>query len=397
VSQGRAASEPPPPAPAHRGILVGFALATLGLHLAVLTRYGWFRDELYYVVCARRLAWGYVDHPPLSIALLALVRLLYGESLAALRMVPALAGVATVALTGLLAARLGGGRFAQALACCTALLAPVLLGITRFYSMNAFDLLFWTLAALVMVGIVRQGSPRQWVGLGVVLGLGLLNKISVLWLGAGLAAALALTRERRWLLTPWPYVAALVAAALFLPHLLWQVAHGWPTLEFMRNATGRKMIEVSVVDFWTRQLMSAGPANALVWLPGLGFALFARAARAWRLLAIVYLTAAGILMLGGSSRASYLAVAYPMLLALGGVAWESFTAGRVGLRPALLAIVVLLGLVPIPFALPVLPVEGFIRYQAALGMTPETEERHAMGPLPSTTPTCSGGRSWWRR
>jgi len=389
-------SELPPPGPRHTRMLLAFAVAKIALHLTAITRYGYFRDELYYLASTEHLAWGYVEHPPLSIALLALVRAAFGDSLIALRAVPALAGATTVVLTGLIARQLGGGRFAQGLACLSALLSPVFLGTDHSYSMNSLDLLLWTLAVWVLLHVLRSGTPRSWALLGVVLGLGLLNKISVLWLGLGLGAGLLLTPHRRSLATPGPYLAAAIAAIMFLPHVLWQQANAWPTLEFMHNATARKMVAVSWGEFVTKQLMEMGPGNALVWMAGLLFALFAphgvsRAespgsigTRPWRILAWVYLAVALLLMIGGRSRASYLAVAYPMLLALGGVAWERVAARRPWrwARVAVPALVAAGGVVAIPFALPVLPVEAFIRYQRTLGMTPGTEERLEVGPLP---------------
>jgi len=372
-----------PPGPPARRLWLGFALAALALQLATITQYGYFRDELYYLVCARHLAWGYVDQPPLSLALLALTRMALGESLVAIRLLPALAGAATVYVTGMIARELGGRGFAQALACLAALLSPVFLGTAHVFSMNVFDLLLWTLAALLLTRILRDGRPRDWVWLGVLMGLGLLNKVSMLWLGMGLLAGLVLTRERRWLATPWPYLGGAIAAVMFLPHLIWQVVHGFPTLEFMRNATRHKMVDVSWVQFVTRQALEMGPANAVVWLPGLCFALFARGGRRWRLLGILYLAVALLLLAGGRSRASYLAVAYPMLLALGGVVIEgAFDARWRALRGVIFAVVLALGLVPIPFALPLLPVDRFIFYQQSLHMTPSTEEHLQVGLLP---------------
>jgi hypothetical protein len=171
---------------------------------------------------------------------------------------------------------------------------------------------------------------------------------------------------------------------MFVPHLVWQVQNSWPTLEFMHNATTRKMVPVSWVQFAIGQILSMGPGNAIVWMVGLAYALFARAARPFRILAWIYLAVALLLLLGGRSRAGYLAVAYPMLLALGGTAWERATEGkhRWWMRVPVTAIVVVLGLVAMPFALPVLKVDAFIGYQAALGMKPSTEERLQVGPLP---------------
>jgi len=359
------------------------ALVKLVLHLAAIQRYGYFRDELYYLASTDHLDWGYVDHPPLSIAVLALVRLL-GDSLFALRIVPVLCGVATIFLAGILARRLGGGAFAQGLSALCVLMAPVFLGQDRYYSMNAFDVLFWTLAAWLLLRALEGGGTKGWAWLGLVLGLGLLNKISLLWLGAGILAGLLLTEHRRELRRAGPWVAGGMAFLLFLPYILWEVRHGWPTLEFMHNATSQKMADVSPLSFLLGQLLEMNPGSAPVWIAGLLSGLFWRELRRWRILVWMYLAVLAILVAGGRSRASYLAPAYPMLLALGSVALEraSAVAGWRWVRGALATLVVALGLIAIPFAIPILPVESFVRYQSALGMTPGTEERHEMGALP---------------
>ena len=366
------------------GTLGGLAAVKLLLHWVAIHQYGYFRDELYYLACADHLDWGYVDHPPLSIAVLAGVRALLGDSLAALRIVPVLSGVATVILVGVIARRLGGGRFAQGLAALCALMAPVFLGQDRYYSMNALDLMFWTLAAWALVAALDGGGARHWVALGGVLGLGLLNKISMLWFGGGLGVGLLLTPHRRALRTSGPWVAGGIAGVLFLPYLLWEAQHGWPTLEFMHNATSQKMADITPLRFLLGQVLEMNPGAAPVWIAGILFGLLAREGRRWSVLVWIYFAVLALLLAGGRSRASYLAVAYPMLLALGGVALErvSASAGRRWLRPALAAPVVAVGLLGVPMALPVLPVKTFVRYQSALGLSPETEERHRMGPLP---------------
>src|SRR5262249_42899349 len=148
---------------------------------------------------------GYVDQPPLSIWILGLARALLGDSLIAIRLLPALAGATTVFLTGRIARELGGGRFAQTLPSLAALAAPVFLGTDHYYSMNTFDILLWTLAAFLALRALAPGSPRSWLLLGVVLGLGLLNKVSVMWLVAGLAAGILVSPGRRVLLARWPW------------------------------------------------------------------------------------------------------------------------------------------------------------------------------------------------
>jgi hypothetical protein len=372
----------PAPGPDHRRIGWVAALVALAIHLPVLTRYGWFRDELYYVACAARLDWGYVDHPPLSIALLALVHAVFGDSLAAIRLTAALAGAATVWLACRLAREFGGGAFAQALTGLAAIISPMLLGITRFYSMNALEMLLWTAASLALVRALRAGQVSHWVVLGLLVGLGLLNKISTLWFLGGIAAGLLLTSHRRALATPGPWLAAGIAFTMLSPHVVWQEMHDWPTAEFMRNATGAKMAKVPLIGFLSSQFMTLGPGNVLVALPGLAFALFAAAGRPWRVLALSVLTVAAILVAAGTSRASYLAGTYPVMFALGGLAWERWSQRHPrAIRVPLVLAVTLLTLPLAPFAIPLLPVESFLRYQSALGITPSTEERKRVGPL----------------
>lgn len=367
------------------GLLVPtvFAALKLVIEASVITRYGWFRDELYYIACSKHLAWGYVDHPPFSIALLALSRALMGDSLAALRTFPALAGAATVLVTGLLARARGGGRFAQALACLCVVLAPVFLFVDHYFSMNAFDQLFWVLGALLLVRALRdeRARPAPWLTLGAVLGLGLLNKSSMLWFGGALVVGLAITPHRRALRTPWPWAAGVLALVIFTPHVLWQIQNGWPTLEFMRNATLYKMVRTSFLAFWAQQVLVMGPATFPVWAVGLGWLV---ASRAWRILGVVFLAVAALLIASGTSRPNYLTVAYPMLLAAGGVAFERLAAARARgwIRPLVAAEVVLLGLPVVPTGLPVLPPDRCAAYLSALGMRPRAQERTREGAMP---------------
>ncbi len=353
------------------------------LHLLSHRGYGYFRDEFYYIACSRRLAFGYVDQPPLSILLLRGARALFGDSLLAIRLLPAVAGALTVLLVGLMARALGGGRFAQALAMIAALAAPVYLGVDHYYSMNAFDLLFWALAAYLLIRIFRGDDPRLWIVLGIVLGLGLLNKISVLWLGFGILVGLLMTSRRRLLLTPWPWAAGGLAALLFLPHVVWQVANGWPTLKFIHNATAGKMAGVSPPGFLLEQIRIMNPVVAPIWIAGLAYLLFFREGRSFRPLGWAYLAVLVVLLSPGTSRAGYLAPAYTWLLAAGGVALDDLYARwrRPWLKSLTVALV-LSGVALAPLALPILPVETYIRYSRALGFAPSTDEKKEVAALP---------------
>ncbi|HEU4533661.1 MAG TPA: glycosyltransferase family 39 protein, partial [Polyangiaceae bacterium] len=370
-----------------RAVAAAFALVKLAVQLAALPGYGYFRDELYYIACSERLAWGYVDHPPFAVALLKAVRLALGDSLWALRVVPAFAGALLVFLAGEAAVALGGGAAAGAIACAAVLGAPVLLGMDHFWSMNAFDGLFWAASVLLFARAWRAPSPRAWAALGAAFGLGLLNKASLLWLGAGFGVALAASREgRRLLRTPGPYLAALVAALPIAPHLAWQVEHGWPTLEFARNALAEKYKAHSPLGFLLEAALMLGPASAPLWLAGPLAAL--RRPGLGRALGVAWLTVLGVLAFSKSGKAEYLSAGFFLAASLGAVELERALArpGRRGpsSRAVAVAAVALLGaqLALAPLALPLLPVPRYLAYAAALGIEPSTSENKELGALP---------------
>src|SRR6266853_5490489 len=184
-------------------IIAVFSMAALLVHLLTNGRYGYFRDELYYIACGRHLDLGYVDQPPLSILLLRLSELLLGNSLFAIRLLPALVGAVTVALTGAIARELGGRGWAVAIACAASLCALFNLAVGNFFSMNAFEPLFWMGAVYLLVRIINGGSPTLWLWFGVLLGLGIENKHSTVFFGVGIFAGLLLTPERRHFANKW--------------------------------------------------------------------------------------------------------------------------------------------------------------------------------------------------
>jgi hypothetical protein len=364
-------------------VILAFVLLKLALQSLAIDQYGWFRDELYYLACTRHLAWGYPDQPPLSIAVLALVRTIFGDSILVVRAIPALLGAGTVYLTGRLTRELGGGNRAVFLACLAVVAAPMVLGTNHAYSMNSFDLFLWPAVAYALLRCLREPSPGKWALVGAVLGLALLNKISALWLGAGIAVGLLATAERRHLATYGPWLGAGIAAFLFHPYVIWNVHHDWPTLEFMRNAMREKMVRVSPVEFLANQILSMNPASSPIWLIGLVALLRGPEARR-RVLGWAFLCVAAILILPGKSKPEYLAPAYMMLLAAGGVAIERWSArARFGWPvSALTAGLLAFGGIAVPVALPVLAPDAYVRYARALHVSPPRSERYEHGELP---------------
>ena len=254
----------------HVAILAaGWQSAKLLLQFAGIRHYGFFRDELYYMACGEHLAWGYVDQPPLIALVAWFARHLFGSSLVSVRLLPVLAGAAVVFLTGILARDLGGGAFAQCLSGVAILFAPAYLAFDSFFSMNAFEPLFWLLCAWIVVRIVQGASPRLWLAFGAVAGLGLENKHTMAVFGFAVVVGLLLSGEHGLFRSRWIWVGGLVALALFLPNLLWEARHGWPQIEVVHNARVYKNLPVSPLRFIGEQIAFMHPIALPLWLGGL--------------------------------------------------------------------------------------------------------------------------------
>lgn len=375
-------------APLARVVLL-LAAAKLLLHLLTTGRFGYefFVDELYFLSCSEHLAWGYIDMPPLTAALAALARGTLGDSLLALRLVPALAGAGLVLLAGALARELGGGRLAQGLAALAVIVAPIFLILHSFHSMNAVEPLLWTGGALVVARIANGASGRGWLLFGLLAGIGLLNKHTMALFGAGIAAGLLATPARRAFRERWIWIAALLAFAIFLPNLVWMARRGFPHLEMLANIReDRRDVVLGPLGFLAQQVLFVHPLALPLWLGGLGWLLFARGGARHRPLGIAFLVVIGVLI-AVRGRAYYPAPAYPMLLAAGGVAFERWLAAPRGAwaraaRVAYPATLALAGAALAPIGLPCLPPETYIRYTRAIHLEQPRIETHDLGPLP---------------
>ncbi|MCP4261378.1 MAG: glycosyltransferase family 39 protein [Planctomycetes bacterium] len=366
-------------------ILIILILVKLLIHLFTnaFASYGIFRDEFYYLACSHRLDLGYVDQPPLSIYILACSRVLFRNSLFALRLLPAFAGALTVLITGLMVRKLGGGMLAVAIACLAVIAAPIYLGMNTVYSMNCFDILLWTLGAYILILIVKENKPMHWIVLGLVIGLGLLNKIGMIWFATGLFIAMLLTNQRKHFLRRWPYLAALVALGIFLPYIIWNFTHDFAHLEFIRNATRGKYAALSPIDFIFGQFMILQPVTLPVWLAGLYYFFFSKEGKSFRMLGIIYVAAFLILVINAHSKPEYLSPAYSMMFAAGAVHIERISQRKywVWLKYTIPILIVIGGLFTAPITLPFLPVETYIQYSKRIGIAPGSYEAKELGEL----------------
>ncbi|HNR31241.1 MAG TPA: glycosyltransferase family 39 protein [Candidatus Hydrogenedentes bacterium] len=347
-------------------LLGGLAALKLGLHLYFCNYYGYQRDELYFIACGEHLDWGYVDIGPLVPWLGRLMRELLGESLFAIRLPSAIAGATTVFLVGWLARYLGGGRWAQALAALSVIIAPVWLQSGNILALPSFEPLFWTSCACLIAVIFKTGNTRLWLAVGAAAGVGLVNKPSMVFFGFGLVVGLLLTRQRKHLLDKWLWLGGALALIIILPNLVWQARHDWPTWEFVYGMNRDLMSRIPRALFVVGQVFYQHPFNVLLWLAGLAWFLLAKNAEPYHAFGWLFLTVF-LLLLVAKSKIYYLAPAFPMLLAAGAVAIQDVLERRALHWPkaAIPAVLLLGGLLTVPVALPVLSIDRVDNYVRA--------------------------------
>jgi hypothetical protein len=368
-------------------MVIAWFLAAIAVVLQTLTnnQYGYFRDELYFIATSKHLAFGYVDFAPLAALVLRVSRAFFGDSLHAIRLLPALAYGAEVLFTGLIARELGGRRFAIFLGSVSVLLAPVIVGNATRFSMNPFEPLFWMGCIYFLLLAIRHNNPQLLAWCGVLLGFGLENKHSTVFFLVSLLGGLLFTSQRRLFRNGWLWVAAALIVLIALPNLIWQYQHQFPTwVDLTSVKRMHKNIELPPIPFVRQQIMMLSPASALVWIAGLGFLLSHRDAKRYRFLGATYLVFLAIMM-ALKAKDYYLAPIYPMLFAAGGVFWEKIAEEHRRMRwvkAVVPAAVIILGVVALPLTVPILPVDKIVPYEQALGIkTTRTEAAHS-GPLP---------------
>lgn len=351
--------------------VLAVAAGSLALLLLVAGRYGYHRDELYFVAASKHMAWGYVDQPPLSVALVWLARRLFGDSLLGLRLFPALAYAAAVVLTGLMAREVGGRRFAQTFAALLLAVSPFLIS-GHLAGPTVYDLVGWAVVMLLVLRILRTGDQRLWLLVGLAVGVSLYAKHTILFLVIALLVGLLVDRRWRVLRSPYLWAAAAIALLLWVPNLLWQADHGWPTLAMSAALREKHSGAGYTLTFLVLQFLLPGPWAAPVWLAGLWALLRETRFRPYRAFAWAYLLLFVVIMLAMGDRPYYLGPLYLVLFGVGSVITagvvrrsrrffserppHSIARGSMWRSPATAwAWVVLFALVFLPLSLPVLP------------------------------------------
>ncbi len=335
-------------------------LTKILLHVWVINRYGFHRDEFLYLVQGNHLQWGYLEVPPFIAVIGKIATTFFGTALWGIRLFPLMASLATLWLVYRMVRLMGGSNFAVLLSGLAFLFSPSLLRSGMLFQPTVFNQLCWTLLAYWTLKIVITGKEKYWFVLGVTMGVAFLVKYSVLFYIFGLLAGALLTSERKWFSTRWPYLAAAIALVIVFPNLYWQYAHDWPVIHHMDELARTQLRYMSPLGFMSGQLLMHF-VGVIIWLPGLIYVFLKRGSR-FRIFGWAYvLVIAQLLFLSGKSY--YSIGAYPVLIALGGIAWtvwlKEWKAVMI-LSPAL----VLLGLLILPYGIPILSIDRMEKYGA---------------------------------
>jgi hypothetical protein len=347
------------------GASVRFAwgsLAVAGGVFAILVafaaRYGYHRDELYFLEAGRHLAWGYPDQPPLAPLMARLMNDLAPGSVTVLRLPSAFVAAVIVPVTGLLTRQFGGERGAQLLAAGSAGVSLIVLGVGHTLSTTTFNLLAWVLIVLLVVTILGGGDERLWLAVGLLAGFGLLDDDLVAFLIAALIGGIAIAGPRRTFRSPWLWVGGIIAAGMWAPYLVWQARHGWPELTVSREiAKGASGSSTSRWLFLPEQLVIVSVFLVPMWLAGLARLFRDPELRFARSIGWAYLLLLAVFLIAGG-KVYYPAGIYPVLLAAGAPPTLSWMRrGRERLRRVAVALALLFSaLVSAAIALPVTPI-----------------------------------------
>ena len=376
-------------------ILLLIALVQFVLHLWTNAHDSLFRDELYYLAAGQHLDFGYVEFPPLAAVVAAFSRVAFGSSAFGIRLLPALTGVAIILLTANMVAMLGGGIGAQSLAALAVGFGPTFMAISGMLSMDPFDQLWWTLTAWVLVRMIKEQKPRLWVIFGIVVGVGLLTKLTIAFFILALLIGLLLSQERGLLFHRWLIFGGIIAFGMTIPFIVWQSQHGFPVLEFTGAYASGKTFQASPIDFFLQQVLTNDPVAVPLWLGGLYFLFFAPSGRPYRAFGWAYVLLYAFFMFL-KAKFYWLTPAYPMLFASGAYGLERLVRRlprTQWLQPAYLGVLGLTGLLLVPFAIPILPPEAFIRANAILGGAGEVKQESLQS---SALPQNYADRHGWR-
>jgi len=319
-------------------------------------RYGYHRDELYFLLCAHHLNWGFVDQPPLTPAIAWLMDTIAPGNLTVFRTPSALISGVCVVLVALIAREVGGGRGPQLFAAALVATSSAAFAFGHLLSTTTVDVLVWLLIIWLTIRVLRTGDTRWALLIGAVAGVGLLNKYLVGLLALGLVGGVLIAGPRRLLRSRWVLAGAALAVLVVAPNLMWQLANGFPQLDVAGEIASGDSSYAGRSSALALQLVIVSPIATVVWVAGL-VALFRRPEwRRYRAVGWAWAVVVALVLIGGG-KGYYDAALLLALTGVGAVPVVEWAArgGVVLRRSALGAAVVLCAVIDAMLMLPIMP------------------------------------------
>ena len=362
-----------------------FYIATFKFLLLIFfaSNYGIFRDEYYYIECSKHLAFGYVDLQPLSAIILAISRTIFGDSIFGIRIFAYLAGSITVFMSGLIAREMGGSKFAQILTAIIVIFSGTILGGSSYYSMNSFDVLLTTITFYYLIKLLNTNDSKIWIIIGILIGIGLQNKLTFLFLGFGLIVGLLLTKERIYLKSKHFWIGIGLAFLIILPNIIWQISNNFPTLEFMKRAALEKNVSMSISQFLLKTLFELNPGFIIFILTGSYYLFINQTGKKYKLVGIIF-TIVLLIFAFNNGKPYYMGVLFPVILAIGALGTDIIITKYLKNWTRIILFIYLIPffILVTPFAIPILNVNSFLKFSKYVGVKNKPSERHAQSILP---------------
>jgi hypothetical protein len=355
-------------------LIITLALLKLIIHFITSTNYELHRDAYLYIAEAHHLSFGYLSIPPMTPALIRIMEFIFGDSVFAVRILPALIGALSIVVIGKIVLEFGGKRWAILLACVSFLASPAFLRSNSLLQPVSLNQFFWLISLYVVLKMVKTRNTEYWAYLGIIWGLAFLNKYSIVFLALAVFLGLLITKRRFLIQSPNILIGIGFGLLIISPNLYWQFSHNWPVVTHMAELMRNQLVNVNIVDFLIMQLFMN--ANALlIWFIGFLFLLFSREEKSYRVLGFTYIFLL-LILIGLRGKFYYTLGIYTMLFAAGGFFLEKYLKGRWSIIQKILLVLIVISALPIlPFSLPV------FSYDTLAAYSKESVSRGFEGPM----------------
>ena len=338
-------------------------LSTVSLILRLCTngKYGFHRDEFLYISQGQHLDWGFWSNPPGPGFFSWLTQSIIGDSLFAIRFVPALLGALTVCLTCLIAREMQGGRFAQLLAGTSIIISSAMPRVFLMYNPVPFEVFYWTLSAFLLLRYLNTKQGKYLIGIGITLGLGILNKYSMVFFAVPALIVLLLSKKHRSIIQSKHFwIAVFIAFTMILPNIYWQWNHNFPVFGHMNDLRQNQLNNVRLINFLLDQLLF-NASILIIWLPGLWYLLKHEKGKSYGFIGWIFVLIL-VLIAGLKGKSYYTLGAFPMIFAAGACMWEYWTRHYTWPRIIPISISIFIFISLMPFSVPFLSLDKMVSF-----------------------------------